>query len=458
MNMMEHNKGMLAPQEISLAEKCLEMAREAGAQMVRVTLAKSLLELYGTLDGKLDKVSSCFDRSLNFRLFVDGRFGGFSTNRLVESELRDFLGKAVSTVRMLAPDPCRRLPDPARTAKDALTGDELRTCDSSIGSLSSERKLQMAMEASSFGELSGKGLISEEGEYSDTVSDTLILDSNGLRCRHSETSFDYGVEATVQDPEGNKYSSYWWDSSPFLEGLGIEGCSATAYERAMAQSGPKRIPSGKYNVVVDSESSSRLVTPILNALGGFALQQNNSFLLGSLGRKVFPEWLDLVDDPRCPGQAGSKLFDSEGVATAPGRIIEGGVVKEYFINTFISGKMGIPPTIEDATRPVLPPTLAPGLGRPESYGRDGLMKLVGDGVLVTGFNGGNCNPTTGDFSFGVQGFLFKDGKIEHPTREMLMTGNMVSLWNSLLAAGDDARLCKSKLIPTLAFGNVDLSA
>ena len=44
-----------------------------------------------------------------------------------------------------------------------------------------------------------------------------------------------------------------------------------------------------------------------------------------------------------------------------------------------------------------------------------------------------------------------------PVSEMLVTGNFISLWNNLLAAGDDSRQCKSKLIPTLAFKDVDFS-
>ena len=41
---------------------------------------------------------------------------------------------------------------------------------------------------------------------------------------------------------------------------------------------------------------------------------------------------------------------------------------------------------------------------------------------------------------------------------MLISGNLISLWASLAATADDARLCMSKLIPTLAFLNVDFSA
>ena len=456
--MEENITGMLSAEEIRIADKCVEKALALGASKVRVTLNKSLMELFGTLDGVLDKVSHCLDRSMSVCLFADGKYGSFSTNRLVENELDDFLAKSIATVRMLAEDPCRDLPDPERTAKDAKTGKELGLYDPAYPSLTSSQRLKMAMEASVFERHKNDGLISEEGEYSDSIFDTLTLDSNGLRCRHTETSFEYGVESTIKDSEGNRYSGYWWDSKPRLSDLEITTCAETAYKRAMAQIGPKRITSGKYTMVVDSENSSRLITPLTSALGAFALQQKNSFLLDTLGKKVFPEWMTLIDKPLAKGQTGSRLFDSEGVAAKETPVILNGVVKEYFVNTYMSRKMGIAPTIEDVIRPALEPCVAPGLEKPSKLDREGIMALVGDGILVTGFNGGNSNSATGDFSFGVEGFLFKEGKIVHPVRETLITGNLKTLWNNLLAAGDDARLCKSKIIPTIAFKDVDFSA
>ena len=86
------------------------------------------------------------------------------------------------------------------------------------------------------------------------------------------------------------------------------------------------------------------------------------------------------------------------------------------------------------------------------------MQQCGEGILVTGFNGGNCNQTTGDFSYGVEGFLFRKGKIIHPVREMVITGNMTELWNSLLAAGDDPREGTRWQIPTLAFKDVTFNS
>ena len=86
------------------------------------------------------------------------------------------------------------------------------------------------------------------------------------------------------------------------------------------------------------------------------------------------------------------------------------------------------------------------------------MKFCGSGIYVTGFNGGNCNPVTGDFSYGVEGFAFRNGKVMHPVREMLITGNMIELWNSFIAAGSDARESARWQIPSVAFENVSFSA
>lgn len=341
-----------------------------------------------------------------------------------------------------------------------MTGKELGLYDETYPALTSDERLRMAIDASIFKMHCGEGLISEEGEYSDSIFDSLVLDSNGLRCRHTETSFEYGVEVTVHDADGNRFSSYWWDATPMLKDLNIKDCGEIAFKRAMSQIGPVNIESGKYSMVIESEVASRLVTPVLNALGGYSLQQKNSFMLDSLGKKMFPEWLNIWDRPVSVGETGSRLFDSEGVATAEMPIVENGVVKEYFVNTYMSRKMGVEATVEDATRPVVLPCFAPSVAEPveATCGKEELMRIVGEGILVTGFNGGNSNSATGDFSFGVEGFLFKDGKIVHPVREMLITGNLLTLWNNLLAAGNDARFCKSKLIPTLAFGNVDFSA
>ncbi len=438
----------LTEEEIALAKHCLNFALEQGADKVRITLTKSLLNLVGLLNGEVDKTSHALDRSLQLQLFVEGRFGSFSSNRLEKEGLEAFIREAIDTVKMLEADAYRTLPAPERQAKDAVTGLELGLYDPAYESLTAEDRRQMALGSIAWPK---EGLIAEEGEYSDSVFDSLTLDSQGLEARHTETSFEIGYESTIEDAEGRHFSSYWWDATPRLKDLQLKDCAEKACQRAVDQLNPKTVPSGKYTLILDTECASKVVTPLLSALGGYSLQQKNSFLTDSLGKKLFPQGLTILDAPRTPGDTGCRLFDSEGVATREMPIIENGVVKTYFLNTYIAGKMEMEPTIEDATRvKVLP------FGNCKT--QQDVLNQVKDGILVTGFNGGNSNPATGNFSYGIEGFLIKDGKRVHPVREMLITGDFLTLWSHLIAAAQDARPCLSKLVPTLAFTDVDFSA
>jgi PmbA protein len=482
---------MITQKELDFVREALGAAKAAGAQHARATLSKSEEDLVATLDGEVDRVTHCADRSLSLALFVDGRFGSFSTNKLDAGSLQAFIAKAVETVREVAPDPFRTLPDPARCCRDALTGDELGLVDPTRNTLTPAARQQLALDASVLASLHGSQpletsfgphrcaslavppltmprvagfpgaaaaatapteyqIISEEGEYSDSIYETVVMDTNGLCCLHRESSFDYGVEITIESG-GEKYSGYWWGASSHLAELDAPACGRKALERAVGQIGSEPAPSGKYTAVIDAEMASKLVSPLLRALSAYSIQQNNSFLMDSVGRQLFPDGFTLLDVPRIPGQTCSKYFDSEGIATAEAPVIERGVVKQYFVNTYMANKMGIAPTVEDATRPKVLPWPCAGLDCAA------ILERCGSGILVTDFNGGNSNPVTGDFSYGIEGYLFEDGRIVRPVSGMLMTGNFLKLWSRLLAAGDDARPCQTKLVPTLAFAEVDFS-
>ena len=445
---------LLTNEEIALARYCLGYAQAQGAQKVRITLSKSLMNLVGLLNGEVDKTAHALDRSLQLQLFADGRYGAFSSNRLEQDGLEAFIREAIGTVKMLEADSLRDLPAPERLAKDAPSGRELALYDPAYDTLTAEQRREMALASMAWErlqEMPGCRLIAEEGEYSDSVFDSLTLDSQGLYARHTETSFEIGYESTVEDAQGNHFSSYWWDATPLLKDLQWQSCAETACRRAAGQIGPQGVPGGTYNVIVDSECAGKLLTPVLNALGGFALQQKNSFLQESLGKRLFPDALSIWDLPRTPGDTGCRLFDSEGVATREMPIIDKGVVRTYFLNTYISNKMGLEPTVEDVTRVKVMP-----VGGARTL--EDLLQAVGDGILVTGFNGGNSNPATGNFSYGIEGFRIQNGKKTHPVREMLITGNFLTLWGNLIATADDARPCLSKLVPSLAFSHVDVSA
>ena len=456
---------MIKTDEIQTARECIRIALEKGADGARVSLNKCVSDSVTLLNGEFDKVAHSADRSIYLYLFVDGRYGTFSTNRLDLGEIETFIGNAIEMVRMLAEDQYRALPDPERTAKDAVTGQELGLYDPKYEQTDSDSRLAAADRLSLYKKINaqsnaGYRIISEECEYTDSYDDTFLIDSNGFEGRHTETTFSAFAEMTIEDSEGNKYSGFWWENSPMSDKLQIETISRTALERAVSQIGPKARRGGKYKMVVDRATASRLISPLITALNASSIQQKMSFLDGKLDQKVFSEGMTLMDMARTAGKSGSRLYDTEGVATKNAPIIENGVVKQYFVNTYMAGKMDIAPTIEDMSRPCLMPYIK-GEALPNAEKEVSLkdiLRLCGNGIYVTGFNGGNCNPATGDFSYGIEGFAFSKGKITHPVKEMLITGNMTELWNSLIAAGNDLRESSRWYIPTIAFEGVSFSA
>lgn len=463
---------MIEIHEIEIARHCISFACANGADSARVNLNKSSIDSCNMLNGELDKVTHAADRSVYLYLYVDGKYGTFSTNMLEKDKLEDFILKAIDMVRMLGEDLCRKLPDTSRTEKNAKTGRELGLYDEALENSDSDSRLARAKAMSiwqNFRENSACAkvfsdktfaMISEECEYSESYDDSITIDSQGFEGRHTESAFSFFAEVTIQDNEGNRYSGYWWDTTPRKDAADPAECSRKALERAVAQIGPQPRRSGRARMVVDSSVASRLVAPVLNALNGSALQQKMSFLDGALGRKVFSEGMNLMDLPRTEGRNGSRLYDSEGVATKDAPVIKDGTVCQYFINTYFAAKMGMEPTVEDASRPCLMPYMkGKELADGEiSVSLKDILQYCRNGILVTGFNGGNSNPVTGDFSFGIEGFAFRNGKITHPVREMLITGNLKDLWNNLIAAGTDARPSSRWQIPSIAFENVSFSA
>ena len=388
--------------EIEIADKSVQMALDAGASAVMVSLDKAKTEIYALLDGEIDNIRQTGDRSLTFNIYADGKYGTFSTNRFEEESLRDFLCKAVETVRMLVADPFRGLPDKKDLATDAVNGDEMGLCWYGYDSVSRDEKLEMAKRVSVFGEFSAPSsdrnwrVVSEEVEYNNTLSDTYLTNSDGCRCRQTETSFEVSSQVTVEDNDGNKYSGLWWDYGVSPEKVLASECGRKAVEMAVMQIAPVNADKGKYTMVVSRLVSGRLLQPVLNALSSLSVYQKSSFMVDALGKQVFSKGLNVLDMPLEKGKSGAILFETDGRACRNREIITDGVVKENFTSIYMSRKLGIPPTSSCPNRPVLLPFVSEELLGGERGGGH-------CGVSGAGFDGSGLGGDCGEVSVAGRG-------------------------------------------------------
>jgi Predicted Zn-dependent proteases and their inactivated homologs len=434
----------------NIADKALEMAMEMGCSASRIVLNYNSNSCYTVRNDKLDRLHQATSSSLYIQMFTEGRYGSFSTNRMDEAELRLFIKKAIETTKLLAPDICRALP-PNELYYNG-DGEDLLQSDRSIQSIDPSIKKDIAFRCASEVYGKDKRVLSVNSDYSDSEDYAYIVDSQGFAQEGKETIFTVTTECSVKDDSDARPEGWWFHSSIFFDDLQKIGIGERALERALSRLSPQKMKSGRYSVVLENTVSNRVVAPIISALNGAALQQNNSFLKDKLGKRLFPESFNLFDTPHIKRMFGARYFDGEGIATKPIDIIKEGVVNTYFINTYYSNKLRIPITIEGPS--ILQCKLSSGR---DSGNLKEILREVGTGIFITGFNGGNSNSSTGDFSFGINGFYFEKGEIQYPVKEMNITGNLISLWNDVIAIGNDPTDTGRWRIPTLAFKNANLS-
>lgn len=437
---------MITDDNKKLAQWAMDFALKNGCQAAKLVLYSNSNASFELRDAKMDRLQQASESGLSISLYVDGRFGSYSTNRLDKKELEAFIKNGIDSTRYLAQDEARVLPDASRYYKGGKP--DLQLFDPKFYSLNPDDKVAIARAAAE--EVMGKDerIISVSSSYGDGENAAYRLTSNGFEGESKSTWFSVSAEVAVKGEGEARPSSYWYESSLFYDKLLKSGIGAKALERVLRKLGQKKAASGKYTMVVDSINAGQLVSPLIGVLSGSALQQKNSFLLDKLNTKVGSDVLNLMDEPHIIGANGARYFDSEGVATERRPIFEGGVLKTYFIDTYNSKKMGVEPTVNSSSLLVL---------KPGDKDLDGLIADVQKGILVTGFNGGNSNSSSGDFSYGIEGFLIENGKLTQPVNEMNVTGNMLTLWASLVAVGNDPRMSSSWRIPSLVFEGVDFS-
>jgi len=132
------------------------------------------------------------------------------------------------------------------------------------------------------------------------------------------------------------------------------------------------------------------------------------------------------------------------VATRPRVVVQGGVLQGYFLGSYSARKLGLKTTGNAGGNHNL-------VLRDTGSDFAGLLRTMGDGLLVTELLGHGINPVTGDYSRGAAGFWVEKGEIAYPVQEITIAGNLKDIFRGIAAVGNDvirrgSRECGSILI------------
>jgi PmbA protein len=220
--------------------------------------------------------------------------------------------------------------------------------------------------------------------------------------------------------------------------------------RALARLGAKKIATAQVPVLFEAPVAASLLGHFVSAVSGGSLYRKSSFLVDSLGKKVFSPLVEISEDPLIVKGEASSPFDEEGVATHRRQVVEQGVVGGYFLGSYSARKLGMTSTgnAGGSHNLVL------------RHGDDdlaALMKRMGRGLFVTEQLGHGINPVTGDFSRGAAGYWIEDGAIAYPVEEITIAGNLRDMFRDIVAVGNDVDLRGSRHTGSILVGRMTVA-
>ncbi len=441
---MGEAEGLAQLQERAAA--AVEMAKTAGADEAWASAGTSRSTQCQLRDGVLERMQHSNSRRLSVELYVDGRYFSHSTSDLRDGPLREFMDEAVALTRALQPDPHRALPEPE--LYDGRSATALDLVDASVDSIDNDDRVALAEVMNA--RMAGKtGVISASSTVVDGRFGSAQASSNGFAGSQEGTFVGTYASVTLEGegdrrPEGGMGASARHRTDlPDPKWIGDE-----ALLRARSRLGSKKGPTTTTTLVVDRMAAGRLLGALLSPAHGWALQQGRSFWADQQGKALVSKVLTLTDEPLLPRAMGSRLFDGEGIAARPMKIIAGGALRNSYIDTYYARKLGVRPTTGHGSNRVVQP------------GKGDLERMVADagtGIYVTSWLGGNSDSTSGEFSLGLRGHLIEGGTITAPVGEMNVTGNLLELFSKLRKVGGDPWTYGSMHTPTLVFEDVSFS-
>ncbi|KQR45797.1 metalloprotease PmbA [Acidovorax sp. Leaf160] len=386
--------------------------------------------------GELETVERNRDKSLGVTVYVGHRRGNASTSDFSLAAIERTVQAAHDIARFTAEDPVAGLPDAADIAPEA-THRDLQLFHP--WAIDSETAARLALECEEAALGTHKRITNSEGAgVSAQQSHFFSAHTRGFRGGYASSRHSMSVAPIASLPGRNAemQRDAWYSSMRDASELADPArIGRYAAERALSRLGSRKIATTECPVLFESPLAAGLLGGFVQAVSGGSLYRKSTFLLDSLGQRVFPQHIDVVEDPFLLRGKGSSPFDEEGVRVAARKVVNAGRVEGYFLSTYSARKLGMKTTGNAGGSHNL--SLTSRHTRPGDD-LDAMLKKLGTGLFVIELMGQGVNYVTGDYSRGASGFWVENGEIAFPVHEITIAGNLKDMFRGIEAVGGDA--------------------
>ena len=312
------------------------------------------------------------------------------------------------------------------------------------GSVPAERKAALLRGLDERGRGAGDEVLQFTASYAEARREVSVANSEGLLAGDDRTRVRIGAQAVARRGDlvetgaetlGGHRGFELFDGDP-----GSIAEEAARKALTLLDAGPA--PAGSMPVVVGGGFGGVLFHEMTgHGLEADHVQKGASVYTGKLGEQVAQPLLTAYDDGRMPNEWGSDATDDEGVPTQKTCVIEEGRLTSFLYDGLTARRDGVASTgngRRESFRHLPVPRMtntyiAPGEAEPEA-----IIAEVKRGFYAVSFAGGQVDPATGDFVFGVsEGYLIEEGRVTRPCRGATLIGNCLEALAAIDAVGND---------------------
>lgn len=376
--------------------------------------------------GEVETLEHHRSRGLGVTVYFEQCKGSASTSDWRPEAVRETVAAACAIARYTAADPCAGLADADRLARTVPNLDLDHPW-----SLSAEQAIDLARTCEAMALAEDSRIRNSEGASLSSFRGSVMYgNSHGFCGGYASTRHGLSCSVIAQDEQGMQRDAWYTVARRHTALESPETVGSTAARRALWRLGSRRLSTRQAPVLFVPELARGLFGHFIAAIRGGTLYRKSSFLLDQLGQPVFPAWLDIREEPHLLEALGSAPFDSEGVATRPRDLVQGGILQGYVLDSYAARRLGLQTTGNAGG-------VHNVLVKPGDQDFDGLLPRLDTGLLVTHLLGHGINLVTGDYSRGAAGFWVEQGQLQYPVEEITIAGNLKEMFQSIVAVGSD---------------------
>lgn len=413
----------------SLVADCIQETRNQGATGAEVGVSMEFGLSATARLGEVETIEHHRSRGLGLTVYIGQRKGSASTSDLSPAAMRETVAAACRIARHAAEDPCAGLPDIGLLATDFPDLDLYYPW-----AIEPEAAIELAVACESAARNHHTDISNSEGASLNTFEGLRVM-GNSLGFLHGYASSRHSLSVSVIGERGQQMQrDDWWTVARDARDLqSPEEVGRIAAERTIRRLGARSLSTRQCPVIFAADVAASLLGHFIGAIRGGNLYRKSSFLLNQLGKPVFPDFVQIHEQPHLKKALGSVPYDAEGVRTVPHHLVRNGILESYVLSTYSARKLGMTSTGNAGGVHNL--IIDPG-----TLDQAGLLQKMGTGLLVTELMGQGVNLVTGDYSRGAAGFWVENGTIQYPVEEFTIAGNLRDMLKTLVAVGNDVDL------------------